>query len=39
MTQAVAAPDVAVPRVGRTVAVALLLGLSIQAIGTLSWVG
>lgn len=31
-------PTTAVPKVGKTVAVALLLGLSIQSIGTLSWV-
>lgn len=31
-------PAPAVPKVGRTVAVALLLGLSIQLIGTLSWI-
>jgi len=38
MTDAIAAPDAAVPRVGKTVAVALLMGLSIQLIGTLPWV-
>lgn len=39
MTSAVTAPLVATPTVGRTVAVALLMGLSIQAVGTLAWVG
>lgn len=38
MTDAIAAPNAAVPKVGRTVAVALLMGLSIQLIGTLPWV-
>lgn len=38
MIDAVAAPHLAVPRVGKTVAVALVMGLSIQLIGTLSWV-
>jgi membrane protease YdiL (CAAX protease family) len=40
MTDAVAmpTPTTAVPKVGKTVAVALLLGLSIQLIGTWSWV-
>ena len=38
MTEAVAAPNVAIPKVGKTVAVALLMGLSIQLIGTLAWV-
>jgi membrane protease YdiL (CAAX protease family) len=38
MTEAVATPNVAFPKVGRTVAVALLMGLSILLIGTLSWV-
>ena len=39
MTSAVATPIAATPKVGRTVAVALLMGLSIQAVGTLAWVG
>ncbi len=38
MTEAVATPDVAIPKIGRTIAVALLMGLSIQVIGTLAWV-
>jgi membrane protease YdiL (CAAX protease family) len=38
MNDAVASPSAAIPTVGRTVAVALLMGLSIQIIGTLSWV-
>jgi hypothetical protein len=38
MTEAVAAPNVAIPKIGKTVAVALLMGLSIQLIGTLAWV-
>jgi membrane protease YdiL (CAAX protease family) len=38
MTEAVVTPNIAIPKVGRTVAVALLMGLSIQLIGTLSWV-
>lgn len=38
MTEAVATPDTAVPNVGKTVAVALLMGLAISAVGTLSWV-
>ena len=38
MIEAVATPNVAVPKVGKTVAVALLMGLSIQVIGTLAWV-
>jgi membrane protease YdiL (CAAX protease family) len=38
MTEDVAKPTVAVPKVGRTVAVAVLMGLSIQLIGTLTWV-
>jgi membrane protease YdiL (CAAX protease family) len=38
MTEAVATPDIAIPKVGKTVAVALLMGLSIQLIGTLAWV-
>lgn len=33
-----ATPAVAIPKVGRTVAVALVMGLSIQLMGTLSWV-
>lgn len=38
MTDAVATPNVAIPKIGKTVAVALLMGLSIQLIGTLAWV-
>jgi membrane protease YdiL (CAAX protease family) len=38
MTNAVATPSVAIPKVGTTVAVALLMGLSISAVGTLGWV-
>ena len=38
MTEAVATASVAIPKVGKTLAVALLMGLSIQLIGTLSWV-
>jgi membrane protease YdiL (CAAX protease family) len=38
MTDAVATPNVAIPKVGRTIAVALLMGLSIQIVGTLAWV-
>ncbi len=38
MTDAVATPDAAIPPIGRTVAVALLMGLAIVLIGTLSWV-
>jgi membrane protease YdiL (CAAX protease family) len=38
MTDAVATPHAAIPRVGRTVAVALLMGLTISTVGTLSWV-
>lgn len=38
MTEAVATPNVAIPKAGKTVAVALLMGLSIQLIGTLAWV-
>lgn len=38
MTVAVAAPHAAIPRVGKTVAVALLMGLAIQLAGTLAWV-
>lgn len=37
MTDAVATPNVAIPKVGKTLAVALLMGLSIQLIGTLAW--
>lgn len=37
MTEAVATPTVAIPKVGRTVAVAVLMGLSIAAAGTLPW--
>lgn len=38
MTDAVAPPNAAIPMVGKTIAVALLMGLTIQLIGTLSWV-
>ena len=38
MTDAVATPNAAIPTVGKTVAVALLMGVAIQLIGTLSWV-
>ena len=38
MTSAGAPPDVSVSAVGRTVLVALLMGLSIAGVGTLSWV-
>lgn len=38
MTEAVATPNVTIPRVGKTVAVALVMGLAIQLIGTLAWV-
>lgn len=38
MTEDVMKPTIAVPKVGRTVAVALLMGLSVQLIGTLTWV-
>ncbi|MGE0043347.1 MAG: lysostaphin resistance A-like protein [Vicinamibacterales bacterium] len=38
MTDAAVTPDVAIPRVGRSVVAALLMGLSIQFLGTLSWV-
>jgi membrane protease YdiL (CAAX protease family) len=38
MTEAVETRNAAVPTVGKTVAVGLLMGLSIQFIGTLSWV-
>lgn len=38
MTDAVTTPNATPPRIGRTVAVALLIGLSISVIGTLSWV-
>jgi len=37
MTDAVATPNAAIPKVGRTFTVALLMGLSIQLIGTLAW--
>jgi membrane protease YdiL (CAAX protease family) len=37
MIDAVAAPNAAIPKVGKTVAVALLMGLSIQLSGTLAW--
>jgi CAAX protease family protein len=38
MTEAVGPPNAAIPRVGKTIAVALLMGITIQLIGTLSWV-
>ena len=38
MIEAVATPNLAVPKVGKTVAVALLMGLSISFVGTYSWV-
>ena len=38
MTDAVAAPTAPIPSVGRAVTAALLMGLSISVIGTLSWV-
>jgi membrane protease YdiL (CAAX protease family) len=38
VTDIVARSNGAIPKVGRTVAVALLMGLAIQLIGTLSWV-
>jgi uncharacterized protein len=38
MTDAGATPHAAIPAVGKTVVVALLMGLSIAIIGTLSWV-
>jgi membrane protease YdiL (CAAX protease family) len=38
MTNAGPAPDATTPPVGRTVVVALLMGLSIATIGTVSWV-
>ena len=38
MTVAVAAPNVQTPRVGKTILVALVMALTIQVIGTLSWV-
>jgi uncharacterized protein len=38
MTDALATPNAAIPRVGKTVAVALAMGLSISLLGTLSWV-
>lgn len=38
MTSAGAPPDVSVPAVRRTVLMALLMGLSIAGVGTLSWV-
>lgn len=38
MIDAVATPNTAIPRVGTTVAVALLMGLSISFVGTYSWV-
>lgn len=38
MNDAIARPDAAIPTVGRTVAVAFLMGLSIQIVGTVSWV-
>lgn len=38
MAEVVATLNVAVPKVGKTVAAALLMGLSISAVGTYSWV-
>lgn len=38
MIEAVATPHLAIPKVGKTVAVALLMGLSISFVGTYSWV-
>lgn len=38
MIEAVATPNLAIPKVGKTVAVALLMGLSISFVGTYSWV-
>ena len=38
MIDAVATPTVAIPKVGETVAIALMIGLSIQLVGTLAWV-
>lgn len=38
MTEPVVAARVAIPKVGKTLVVALLMGLSIQFLGTLSWV-
>jgi len=38
MTDADALPNAAIPNVGKAVAVALLMGVAIQLIGTLSWV-
>ena len=38
MTDAVATPNAAIPNVGKTVAVGLVMSLAIQLIGTLSWV-
>ena len=38
MTDAVAPPKAAIPMVGKTIAVALLMGITIQVMGTLSWV-
>jgi membrane protease YdiL (CAAX protease family) len=38
MIEVVATPDTAIPNVGKTVAVALLMGLAISAVGTLPWV-
>jgi membrane protease YdiL (CAAX protease family) len=38
MIDAVATPNAAIPRVNRTVAVALLMGLTISLVGTLPWV-
>ncbi|MDP1570068.1 MAG: CPBP family intramembrane metalloprotease [Vicinamibacterales bacterium] len=38
MTDAGATPDAAIPSVGKTIVVALLMGLSIATIGTMSWV-
>jgi len=38
MTEAVITPNAAIPRVGRIVGVAFLMGLSIQIVGTMFWV-
>src|SRR5688500_16627497 len=38
MTDAVAPPNAAIPMVGKTIGVALLMGITIQLVGTLSWV-
>jgi membrane protease YdiL (CAAX protease family) len=38
MTDTVATPNAAIPTTGKTVAVALLMGVAIQLMGTLAWV-